>query len=197
MIENMLKRILIIVFYFSILPGCAQAQKQDYLGNWIGKFPDKNCFNFQIALEKIGSNDYHVLIRNSRTLIDHTFNSNEVNQLTFSIEEQLHFKLNSNSDTNSFKGYLKTGKLYYFIELKKTEQNKYIGRWNPLMLDNELISDELFLNVDHYNNQLEAYLTSQAAKTSGNLSPDETAVFLKFWKSNKVKIHESLLKKIK
>ncbi len=153
----MLKKIVVLLLFLHIIPACTQDQKQDYLGNWIGQLPDKNCFNFKIVLEKIGPNDYQVLIRNSKKLINHSFNTNEKNLFNFSIEEQLHFKLNFNSDSSRLKGYLKTGKLYYYIELQKTEQNKFIGDWNPMMLDNGLISNELFLNVDHYNNQLEAY----------------------------------------
>ena len=42
-------------------------------------------------------------------------------------------------------------------------------------------------------NQAETFLTSQARKRDGGLSEEQSKVFLKFWKNQKTKIHDSLV----
>ncbi|NAS30772.1 serine hydrolase [Flavobacteriaceae bacterium R38] len=137
------------------LQSCAQEKRQDYLGNWIGTLPDKHSFNFQITLESYGSNEYQLRIANTKPVITKNFTSVNNDHIQFNVDNQLHFNLKN--DNNELTGYIKSGKFYYYVTLQKTEQNKYIGNWNPFMLDNGLTSDELFLNIDHYNGQLEAY----------------------------------------
>ena len=151
----MLKKIMLLVLCCWTLQSCAQEKRQDYLGNWIGNLPDKHSFNFQITLESSGSNEYQLRIANTKPVITQTFTSIDNDYIRFSIDNQVHFNLKNNG--NELTGHIKSGRFYYYVTLQKVGQNKYIGNWNPLMLDNGLISDELFLNVDHYNGQLEAY----------------------------------------
>lgn len=44
-------------------------------------------------------------------------------------------------------------------------------------------------------NQLEAFLTSQMKRKQGSLTQEQAAAFLKFWKSQKVKIHDVLVQR--
>ncbi|XP_072030848.1 COMM domain-containing protein 1-like [Amphiura filiformis] len=44
-------------------------------------------------------------------------------------------------------------------------------------------------------NQLEAFLTSHTRKKEGGITKNQATAFSKFWKSNKVKIHESMVAK--
>ncbi len=153
----MLKRILVLALGVSTLLSCAQEKRQDYLGNWIGNLPDKHCFNFQITLENLGSNEYQIHIANTKPIITHSFTSVNNDHLLFNISNQIHFNFYLKNDGNELRGHIKSGKFYYYVNLQKTEHNKFVGKWNPFLLDDGLISNELFLNIDHYNNQLEAY----------------------------------------
>ncbi|XP_078000817.1 COMM domain-containing protein 1-like [Glandiceps talaboti] len=42
-------------------------------------------------------------------------------------------------------------------------------------------------------NQLEAFLTSHTKKRAGGITEEQAAVFAKFWKNHKAKIHESIV----
>ena len=42
-------------------------------------------------------------------------------------------------------------------------------------------------------NQAETFLSSQARKRDGGITEDQAKVFLKFWKNQKTKIHETLV----
>lgn len=139
------------------LQSCAQEKKQDYLGNWIGNLPDKNSFNFQITFESSGSNEYTLSIANTKPIISHTFTSADNDRFQFNIDNRLYFNFYLKNNRNELAGYIKSGKFYYYVILQKVGQNKFVGKWNPLLLDDGLVSDELFLNVEFYNEQIEAY----------------------------------------
>lgn len=49
------------------------------------------------------------------------------------------------------------------------------------------------VSADMDMTQLEVYLTAQAKKRDSPLTEDQVAVIRKFWKSNKPKIHESII----
>ncbi|MEM8927145.1 MAG: serine hydrolase [Bacteroidota bacterium] len=151
----MLKRTMLLVLFCWMLQGCAQTDKKEYLGNWIGNLPDKHAFNFKVTLEKINSNQYQLRISNKKTILKRTFTSSDKAHLRLSIDDELHFDLKNRGD--DVFGYIQSGGFQYYITLKKEAYNTYVGNWNVFMLDDGLTSDELFLNVDWYNEQLEAY----------------------------------------
>ncbi len=153
----MFKKIIMLVLCCWIFQSCAQEKKRDYLGNWIGNLPDKHSFNFQVTLESFGTNEYQLRIANTKPVITQTFISVDNDHIQFNIDNQIHFNFYLKNNGNELTGYIKSGKFYYYITLQKVEQNKFVGDWNPFMLDNGLVSDELFLNIDYYNERLEAY----------------------------------------
>jgi len=51
------------------------------------------------------------------------------------------------------------------------------------------------VSADMDYNQLEAFLTSQMKRKQGSLTQEQAAAFLKFWKSQKVKIHDVLVQR--
>lgn len=51
------------------------------------------------------------------------------------------------------------------------------------------------VSADMDFNQLEAFLTSQTKKREGALTLEQAGAFMKFWKVQKTKIHESLVQK--
>ena len=51
------------------------------------------------------------------------------------------------------------------------------------------------VSADMDFNQLEAFLTSQMKRKQGALTQEQAAAFLKFWKSQKIKIHDVLVQK--
>ncbi|EDO29045.1 predicted protein [Nematostella vectensis] len=51
------------------------------------------------------------------------------------------------------------------------------------------------VSTDMDFNQLEAFLTSQTKKKEGALPHEHAAAFMKFWKSQKTKIHDSLVQR--
>ncbi len=148
---------MMLVLCCAIMQSCAQEKRQDYLGNWIGSLPDKNSFNFKVTLESFGTNKYQFRIANAKPLITQNFISADNNHLQFSMDNQLNFNFNLANEGDKLKGYIKSGKFYYYVTLNRVAQNKFVGDWNPLLLDDGLVSDEFFLNIDYYNERLEAY----------------------------------------
>ena len=151
----MLKKTLLLGLFCWMLQCCAQQEKQEYLGNWIGNLPDKHAFNFKVTLEHINADEYQLRIANKNPILSRTFTSTNKDHLRFSIANELHFNLKNKG--NHLFGYIQSGGFYYYITLKKEAPHTYVGNWNVFMWDNGLLSEELFLNVDWYNDQLEAY----------------------------------------
>ncbi|MEO0571907.1 MAG: serine hydrolase [Bacteroidota bacterium] len=151
----MLKKIMMLSLLGWVLLCSAQTEKKEYLGNWIGNLPDKHTFNFKVTLENLNSNRYQVRIENGKPILQRNVSSLDGQHLRFSIDDQLHFDLKNNG--NHLFGYIQSGGFYYYVTLKKEAPHTYVGNWNVFLQDNALLSDELFLNIDWYNNQLEAY----------------------------------------
>ncbi|XP_031550135.1 COMM domain-containing protein 1-like [Actinia tenebrosa] len=78
-------------------------------------------------------------------------------------------------------------KVELFPDLTDEEFEAMLGKYE-LLLRNIVASDMDF-------NQLEAFLTSQTKKREGALKLEQAAAFMKFWKSQKTKIHDSLVQK--
>ncbi len=145
----MFKRLLFLVFIFSTLIGRTQDDQQDYEGEWIGYFPNKNCFNFHISLKKLKDDNYHLTIANDEILIDENLESSGKDHLQFNINQQLFLDLEFTQEEKALTGFIKTGRLLYRIHLVNVGNSKFIGIWNPFMFDNELQSDDIILYVDN------------------------------------------------
>lgn len=137
------------------LQSCAQTERQEYLGNWVGNLPDKNAFNFQVTLKNLGKDQYQISIENDKPILDRTVKSTQKGRLSFNIDNALF--LNFKNHRDSLSGYIQSGAFYYYVTLKKVAPDTFLGDWNAFMVNNGLQSNELFLNIEWYNNQLEAY----------------------------------------
>ncbi len=151
----MLRRTMLLGLFCWMLQCCAQNESREYLGNWIGTLPDKHAFNFKITLEQINPDQFQLRIDNKNPILERTFTLPNREHLRFSIDNELYFNLKDKG--GDVYGYIQSGGFQYYITLKKEASNTYVGNWNVFMLDDGLTSDELFLNVDWYNDQLEAY----------------------------------------
>lgn len=146
----MIKKLTILaVFAFSTFIAYSQTERQDYEGEWIGFLPDKSSFNFQVSLDNLKGNNYHLTIANDKIIIDENIKSSDENHIVFNLDQQLFFKLKDDPKQQVVTGYIKTGKFYYHIQLQKTEDNKFEGVWNPFMMDNGLQSDDIMLYVEN------------------------------------------------
>lgn len=180
MIKNLT---ILVVLSFSTLISCAQNETQNYEGEWIGFLPNKSSFNFQVSLEKLESNNYHLNIANDKILIDKNVTSSSENQILFNIDQQLFFNLKYDEHEQVLTGFIKTGKFYYHLNLKTTGDNKFVGAWNPFMLDNGLQSDDIMLYVENTEGgTLAAYpffgdQRFRGAWTSGFKRKGETLIF--------------------
>jgi CubicO group peptidase (beta-lactamase class C family) len=139
---------ILAILSFSTLISCAQNETQDYEGEWIGFLPNKSSFNFQVSLEELENNKYHLTIVNDKVLIDKNVTSSSDNQIHFNIDQQLFFSLKYDENRQALFGFIKTGKFYYHVSLKVADGKKYVGSWNPFMLDNGLQSDDVMLYVE-------------------------------------------------
>lgn len=74
-----------------------------------------------------------------------------------------------------------------FSDLDKEQFDAMLKRYENLMRN--------IVSADMDFNQLEAFLTSQTRRKQGSLTQEQAAAFLKFWKSQKVKIHDVLVQK--
>ncbi|TAI47823.1 serine hydrolase domain-containing protein [Flagellimonas allohymeniacidonis] len=146
----MRKSLAILVFLtVSALISCAQNNKQDYQGEWIGFLPDKSSFNFKVTLEKLENNTYHLTIANDKILIDEDLVSSREKGLLSDVDEQLFFDLKYGDDSQALTGFIKSGKLLYHVSIPHVGDNKFVGAWNPFMLDNGLQSDDIMLYMEH------------------------------------------------
>lgn len=74
-----------------------------------------------------------------------------------------------------------------FSDLSEEQFDAMLKRYEALMRS--------IVSADMDFNQLEAFLTSQMKRKQGSLTQEQAAAFLKFWKSQKVKIHDVLVQK--
>ena len=74
-----------------------------------------------------------------------------------------------------------------FSDLDKEQFDAMLKRYENLMRN--------IVSADMDFNQLEAFLTSQMRRKQGSLTQEQAAAFLKFWKSQKVKIHDVMVQK--
>lgn len=145
----MLRHIIILgLLSFSIL-SCAQNTKRDYQGEWIGFLPNKNSFNFKISLEKLEGNNYHLTITNDEILIEEDLKSSSKDHILFNIDKQLFFDLEYDQNQQALNGLIKSGRFFYHVGLKNVGNNKFLGTWNPFMVDNGLQSDDILLYMEN------------------------------------------------
>ncbi len=146
----MLKRVsILVVLSISTLISCAQNNRQNYQGEWIGFLPNKSSFNFQVSLTKLESNNYHLTISNDEILINENIVSTSKNDIVFNIDQQLFFNLNYDWNGQILVGVIKSGRFFYHVSLQKMDDTRFVGAWNPFLLDNGLQSNDINLYVEN------------------------------------------------
>ncbi|MEM8891191.1 MAG: serine hydrolase [Bacteroidota bacterium] len=155
----MYKYLIILVFLsISSLISCAQEEPYNYEGEWIGHLPDRNSFNFTIQLEKLGADNYHLLISNGKNLLDKKLKSLSEDRIQFNIDDQLSLNFSPNKKGDEISGFIQSGRFYFHLQLKEEEAQVFKGKWNPFMVDGGLISDDVMLYMEYMDDsQLVAY----------------------------------------
>ncbi|MDY8137703.1 serine hydrolase [Aquimarina sp. 2201CG5-10] len=134
---------------FIVTASCAQSGKQNYEGEWVGFLPNKNSFNFQVSIEELKNNHYHLTIANDKKIIDENLESSDKDLVQFNIDKQLFFNLEYDQDRQGLSGFIKSGKLLYHVNLKHIGNQKFTGAWNAFMVDNGLQSDDILLYIEN------------------------------------------------
>lgn len=145
MFKNLTILVLLSLSFFS---SCAQQDNKEYQGNWIGILPNKSSFNFNVTIESLEANNYHLVLANDKILIDKKLKSTNENYIQFNINNEIYFNLNYNKSEQKLIGFIKTGKFYFHVSLDNVGDNKFVGDWNPFMFDDGLISDDILLSID-------------------------------------------------
>ncbi|MGX1927925.1 serine hydrolase [Flagellimonas sp. 2504JD4-2] len=151
-------QLIILFLCLSVLSSCAQKLVQPVEGEWIGHLPNKNSFNFKVALEKLEDNTFHLTITNDKVVLEKTLASSIEDKVQLSVDEQLFFDLEYGQDEQTLTGFIKSGKFLYRTSFTKTENGIYVGDWNAFMVDNGLQSDDIMLYLEFAEgNDLVAY----------------------------------------
>jgi len=127
---------------------------KDYSGNWQGELANKNVFNLTVSIQKKAHENSQFIISNEHEIINKQFTFE--NKIQLSLNENLTFSGIVNNEQTEINGFIKSGMLFYHIKLKK-EGDKFIGKWNMLMID-YLKSQSLYLSVENGSkNEYQAY----------------------------------------
>ncbi|GAA4272941.1 serine hydrolase [Aquimarina gracilis] len=145
----MLRHITILVILSFSFLSCAQSDKQDYQGEWVGFLPNKSSFNFNVSIEKLKNNNYHLTIANDEIIIDKNLESSSKDYIQFNINDQLFFDLKYRQNQQQLTGFIKSGRFFFHVNLQNTGDNKFIGTWNPFMEDSGLQSDDIMLYIEN------------------------------------------------
>lgn len=142
---------LIIFAYLSssILLSCAQTEAPNYEGEWIGHLPDRHCFNFEVQLEALAANEYRLSISNDKFMLERSINSLANDQLQFNVENQLFLNFQRTKDGKQLSGFIQSGRFYFHLILTEDKPNTFSGKWNPFMVDDGLISDDVMLYMEY------------------------------------------------
>lgn len=138
-----------VVLFFSTLMSCAQSNKQNYQGEWIGFLPNKKSFNFKVVLKNLGENKFQFALTNDEKLIEQDIKSSNKEGVKFDINEELFFDLKFNDNKQKLIGFIKSGKFLYHVSLSNQGNQTFSGAWNAFMVDNGLQSDDINLYVEH------------------------------------------------
>ena len=149
----------------SSITACTQSGVNIKEGNWVGKFTDRTCFNFNVVIDILDDESYQLTISNKDVLVNEVFKSRGSERIQFDIDKHLFFDFNKREDRLT--GFIKSSRFYYHTELKKVSDTKFVGNWNPFSFDNDMISDDLLLYVEDGDNGLVAYPFMGEQRTRG------------------------------
>jgi len=146
-------------FYFSLILTILSLSiygqdMKDYTGNWQGIIVNKNVFNLTVSIQRNTDGNSQFVISNQHEIINKQFTFK--NNIQLSLNDNLSFSGIVNTEQSEVNGFIKSGMLFYYLKLKK-EGDKFIGKWNILMID-YLKSQSLYLSVENGSeNEYQAY----------------------------------------
>ncbi|GAB3197599.1 CubicO group peptidase (beta-lactamase class C family) [Pontibacter aydingkolensis] len=121
---------------------------EDYTGGWEGKIPYPKAFSFDLTADIPNSGKAVFSISNNQTILSHSFNYQAKKALLIELGKNLYFEGTIKKDRSEINGFIKSGMLFYHIKLKRSEKNRYVGKWNILMVESLKASD-LYLSIEN------------------------------------------------
>ena len=144
-----MKKFIIVIFIISITSGCNNALSEYLDSNseqeWFGIFTNERCFNFNVRLKEVRTNQYNLILSNGNEVINEVFNSDAQNRIRFRMDDQLAFDFEEHGEKLS--GFIKSGRLLYRTALNEIAPGEYVGQWNPYMFNDGMITNTLRLYI--------------------------------------------------
>lgn len=128
---------------------CAQINKQNYQGEWVGFLPNKKSFNFKLSLKSLGGDKFRFALSNDEKLIEQDITSSDKEALKFNISEALFFDLKFDDNKQKLIGFIKSGKFLYHVSLSNQGNQTFSGVWNAFMVNDGLQSNDINLYIEH------------------------------------------------
>ena len=139
-----------ILFYSCLilsLNGISQ-NMSDFEGNWTGEIPNSQAFNLRIEIENFGNEKAILKLSNPKEILSFPFKAESSRFFKIQFTEDQYLEGQLNEDATVIHAFIKSGILFYHIDLHQTKTNTYKGVWNILMLD-ELKSSSIYLSVEN------------------------------------------------
>ena len=128
----------ITIVLFILLSVVLHAQDMaTYTEAWEGKIANPHAFNFDLTIDLSDSRNAEVInstlsLSNQEVTIDCPFQTTTAAALVIPITKNIYFKGALSKNKKVIRGFIKSGMLLYHIELVKSGNQSYQGKWNPL-----------------------------------------------------------------
>lgn len=121
---------------------------EDYTGGWEGKISHPQAFNFDVIIDISTSGEAVFEISNNQTILSQGFKYQADKTMLIALGTNLYFEGTIKRDKSEINGFIKSGLLFYHINLRKSAKNRYAGKWNILMVDS-LKAIDLYLSIEN------------------------------------------------
>ncbi|MEM9649235.1 MAG: serine hydrolase [Bacteroidota bacterium] len=146
----MLKKLFILTLFGLTLQCCAQVEKKDYEGNWVGTISDPHSFNFTVTLTPLGKNQHQLVIANENILVNQKCILDREDEIHIHLDGGVSISLYPNKTDDELTGFIKSGQFFYHVVLKLDRQtSQFKGEWSPFMFNDGLFSQEFVLYVEN------------------------------------------------
>ena len=144
-----MKNFIIVISIILISLNCNNALSEYLDSNseqeWFGIFTNERCFNFDVRLKKVGTDQYNLILSNGNEMINEIYSSDVHDRIQFRIDDQLALDFEKHGEKIS--GFIKSGRLLYRTVLSEISSGEYVGQWNPYMFNDGMISNTLRLYI--------------------------------------------------
>lgn len=147
-----------LFFCFLFFTFFVRAQDMEvYNANWEGKIENAKTFSLIVDIENLGDENATFKIYNHKSIINYPIKGLNSHQIQIHISDNFFFEGYLSDNGKEIYGFIKSGLLLYHLNLTKSKENTFRGKWNILMID-ELKSLNLYLSVENgSNNEYQAY----------------------------------------